>query len=222
MALHDYIGCGCDPVAMLSPGDVLAYCPSDRLLHRCAVERGPHSQSVLLIIGQPECHSHGNMVSDRYHSACEAASRPRYAAGTLRVPAPVPERTKGTACKAVKPRVQIPPGAHLHPPVESAVGFSRSRYAQIARRAVAHTRQPLGHHPCGRHGSRYPSAHRRGDHEPHGQVFGGELSGLVGRRQRFPSALSRGALRRLAAVPSPCARNLRDAGGIRPSPPQLP
>ena len=33
------------------------------------------------------------------------------ATGTLADLAPVPERTKGTACKAVKPRVQIPPGA---------------------------------------------------------------------------------------------------------------
>ncbi len=33
--------------------------------------------------------------------------------GLGRRDAPVPERTKGTACKAVKPRVQIPPGARL-------------------------------------------------------------------------------------------------------------
>ena len=48
-----------------------------------------------------------------------APSATHRAAGTLRIPAPVPERTKGTACKAVKPRVQIPPGAQVRAAFEA-------------------------------------------------------------------------------------------------------
>ena len=47
---------------------------------------------------------------------------PLVATDTLSGPAPVPERTKGTACKAVKPRVQIPPGAPVQFPASSIPG----------------------------------------------------------------------------------------------------
>ena len=45
------------------------------------------------------------------------------ATDTLADLAPVPERTKGTACKAVKPRVQIPPGAQYSLPFFGGVVF---------------------------------------------------------------------------------------------------
>ena len=63
--------------------------------------------------------------------AARTGSAPKLVAGTLRFPAPVPERTKGTACKAVKPRVQIPPGAPVAPSPIFAFGFAELSAAPL-------------------------------------------------------------------------------------------
>ena len=84
MVLHDYLSRSRDPIAMVGPGDVFADRPPDRLLHGCAVERGPRPQSLVLLLGQPECHRHCRngiqVVITSAWSAVGAPFRRRYAA----------------------------------------------------------------------------------------------------------------------------------------------